>query len=190
MFSADHFLFPVIMSFTAMVQGQYTMKNRTSQWSIAQPFLTSWPPIISSPLSDEYGGMGRVSTMETAGHPGIRTCRLPPGPLTLGACQSKQETSLWSSVNSLEYLATAASTPSTYTPLLPGSTPPPPHAPLYLCPLPLLLPPFPWWPFLKIRCPLSPKVIPISPLIAVSSYAIQKLNSGKKRKEKSSTERA
>lgn len=56
----------------------------------------------------------------------------------------------------------------------------PPYPPMCSPPLPLFLlsssdPP------LEIRCPLSPKVIPISPLISVSSYAIQKLNFGGKK---------
>lgn len=47
-------------------------------------------------------------------------------------------------------------------------------------------PPHPPTP-LEIRCPLSLKVIPISPLICVSSYAFQKIELGGK---KSGTERA
>lgn len=100
-------------------------------------------------------------------------------PFTLGACQSKQKTSLWSSVNSL-WSVSMPPAPTTYSQPLPGSSPP--SSPLssnVLFSSPSVPPPSD--PLLKFAVHFPQKWSPYPPLISVSSYAIQKLNLEKKK---------
>lgn len=113
---------------------------------------------------------GGVGAMETAEHRGIRHAICHQVPFTLGACQSKQKTCLWSSANSLECLHTPKSAPPnllstpsglhTSTPLILPCT-----LLLSLCSsFPLVIP------LLKsaVHCPQKLSPYP-SPLISVSS---------------------
>lgn len=116
-----------------------------------------------------------------------QACRLPSGPLHSGGLSVKAE-NLPLKLCKLSGVAPytkISPPPPTFNPFQAPHLQPP-HPPMCSPPLPLLLlsssdPP------LEIRCPLSLKVIPISPLICVSSYAFQKIELGGK---KSGTERA
>lgn len=151
---------------------------KTEPWSTAAlPRILT--PIVSTPLSVEYCGMGGVSAMETTGHPGIGACRLPPGPLHSRGLSVKAE----NFPLKLCQLSGVSRCPK-LSPLLQTSSGLHTSIPPFILPMcfsPCCSLSSPSDPLLKIRCPLSPKVIPISPLISVSSYAIQKLNLGGKK---------
>lgn len=154
---------------------------------MAAPSHASWPPSFPPRLSGEFlqDGVGR-EPWRPQGIPGSGMPFAIRSPSLWGPVSQSRKLA-FEALQSLWSVSIHQNQPPPAT-LNPFQAPhlQPPHPPMCSPPLPLLLlsssdPP------LEIRCPLSLKVIPISPLICVSSYAFQKIELGGK---KSGTERA
>lgn len=139
---------------------------------LRQPFHASWPPSSQPHFLMNTEGWAGMGAMETTGHRGTRTCRLPPGPLHSGGLSVKAKNfplklCKVSGVSLRLKLSPPPPTPNPFrTPHLH-----PPYPPMCSPPFPLFLP-SPSDPFLKsaVHCPqkLSPYP-PLSPSQAMQS---------------------
>lgn len=168
----------VIMSFTLLVQGKYTMKY----WAViyCNPSMRLDPHDLQPHFLMNMVGWGGVGAMETTGHPGIGACRLPPGPLHSRGLSVKAENfPLKLCKLSLECLCPQPP-PPTPNPFRAPHLHPPPYPPKCSSPLPLFLPLVtPSWNSPSTFPKSDPHIPPLSP-----SQAMQSKNwTWKKKKE-------
>jgi len=156
---------------------------KTEPWSTAAPPCIS-TPIVSTPLSVEYWEIGGGGEHHGDGR----------ASWDRGTPPATRSPSLWGPVSQSRKLSFEA--PSTLWSVSLAQTQPPtpnpiraphlhpPYPPISSPALPLLLPSFPEWPPLEIRCPPSPKKLsPYPPPPLSPTQAISKIWTWKKKTE-------